>query len=78
MALSIGVLRQAYERASADPEIVGLFMTAIEELRRAGATIVDPARSKDVAAIKRRAEGPVWGSNTISIGTWPRKAIACR
>ena len=39
----IGVLRQAYERDTTDPEIVRVFMSAIEDLRRAGATIVDPA-----------------------------------
>jgi amidase len=40
----IGILRQAYERDSTDPEIVDVFMAAIEDLKRAGATIVDPAR----------------------------------
>ena len=39
----IGVLRQAYERDTTDPEIVRIFMAAVEDLRRAGATIVDPA-----------------------------------
>jgi Asp-tRNA(Asn)/Glu-tRNA(Gln) amidotransferase A subunit family amidase len=39
----IGVLRQAYERPNADPEVVTIFMAAVEDLRRAGATIVDPA-----------------------------------
>jgi Asp-tRNA(Asn)/Glu-tRNA(Gln) amidotransferase A subunit family amidase len=39
----IGVLRQAYERESTDPEIVDVFRAAIEDLKRAGATIVDPA-----------------------------------
>jgi Asp-tRNA(Asn)/Glu-tRNA(Gln) amidotransferase A subunit family amidase len=39
----IGVLRQAYERDSTDPEIVAVFMAAVEDLRHAGATIVDPA-----------------------------------
>jgi Asp-tRNA(Asn)/Glu-tRNA(Gln) amidotransferase A subunit family amidase len=38
----IGVLRQAYERDSTDPEITKVFLNAVEELRRAGATIVDP------------------------------------
>lgn len=38
----IGVLRQAYERDTTDPEIVKVFMAAVEDLRRAGATIVDP------------------------------------
>jgi Asp-tRNA(Asn)/Glu-tRNA(Gln) amidotransferase A subunit family amidase len=40
----IGVLRQAYERDNTDPEIVSVFMTAVEDLKRAGAVIVDPAR----------------------------------
>jgi Asp-tRNA(Asn)/Glu-tRNA(Gln) amidotransferase A subunit family amidase len=39
----IGVLRQAYERDSTDPEIVAVFTRALDDLRRAGATIVDPA-----------------------------------
>ncbi len=40
---TIGVLRQAYEREGLDPEITHIFMNAVEELKRAGATIVDPA-----------------------------------
>ena len=40
----IGILRQAYERDTTDPEIVQVFMAAVEDLKRAGATIVDPAR----------------------------------
>jgi Asp-tRNA(Asn)/Glu-tRNA(Gln) amidotransferase A subunit family amidase len=40
----IGVLRQAYERDSTDPEIVAVFTIAVEDLKRAGAVIVDPAR----------------------------------
>jgi Asp-tRNA(Asn)/Glu-tRNA(Gln) amidotransferase A subunit family amidase len=40
----IGILRQAYERETTDPEIVDVFMAAIEDLKRAGATIVDPTR----------------------------------
>jgi amidase len=38
----IGILRQAYERETADPEVVTVFEAAVEDLRRAGATIVDP------------------------------------
>lgn len=38
----IGVLRQAYERETTDPEIVRVFEAALEDLRRAGAIIVDP------------------------------------
>jgi hypothetical protein len=40
----IGILRQAYERETTDPEIVDVFMAAVEDLKRAGAVIVDPVR----------------------------------
>ena len=40
----IGILRQAYERDTLDPEVNDVFMAAVEDLKRAGATIVDPAR----------------------------------
>ena len=40
----IGVLHEAYERDSTDPEIVRIFMQALEDLRRAGATVIDPAK----------------------------------
>ncbi len=59
---TIGILRQAYERESTDPEIVTIFMAAIEDLRRAGATIVDPAVIEGIATIRRdRAAGPCMG-----------------
>ena len=51
----IGVLRQAYERDSTDPEIVNVFMTALDDMKRAGAIIVDPVRV-DLDNV-RRAEG---------------------
>src|SRR6266851_1660385 len=51
----IGVLRQAYERETTDPEVVDVFMAAIEDLKRAGATIVDPARVELTGV--RRPEG---------------------
>ncbi len=38
----IGVLRAAYERDTTDPEVVQVFMRAVEDMRAAGATIVDP------------------------------------
>ena len=55
---TIGILRQAYERESTDSEIVSIFMNAIEDLRRAGATIVDPA---PVEAVRRERGGPCMG-----------------
>ena len=58
----IGVLRQAYERDSTDPEIVDVFMRAVEDLRQAGATIVDPARIEGLEAIRRpQGVGPCMG-----------------
>src|SRR5258708_5843530 len=51
----IGVLRQAYERETTDSEVVDVFMAAIEDLKRAGATIVDPARVELTGV--RRPEG---------------------
>ncbi len=38
----IGILRQAYERETTDQEIVQVFFAAVEDMKRAGATIVDP------------------------------------
>lgn len=49
----IGVLRQAYERESADAEVVAVFMTALEDLKKAGAVIVDPVRVEGLTEIRR-------------------------
>ncbi len=58
---TIGVLRQAYERDSTDPEVTRVFLTAVEDLKRAGATIVDPA-AVDLADIRRAQDsGPCMG-----------------
>jgi Asp-tRNA(Asn)/Glu-tRNA(Gln) amidotransferase A subunit family amidase len=58
----IGVLRQAYERDTTDAEIVEVFMHAVEDLRRAGATIVDPARVASLENIRRQQGlGPCMG-----------------
>jgi amidase len=53
----IGVLHQAYERDTTDPEVVRIFMTAVEDLRRAGATIVDPAPVEGLDQIRRGQGG---------------------
>jgi amidase len=58
----IGVLRQAYERDSTDQEIVQVFMAAVDDLRRAGAVIVDPARVEGLENIRRpQGLGPCMG-----------------
>ncbi len=49
----IGVLRQAYERASTDSEVVTVFMSAVTTLKARGATIVDPAGIDSLAAVLR-------------------------
>jgi Asp-tRNA(Asn)/Glu-tRNA(Gln) amidotransferase A subunit family amidase len=48
----IGILRQAYERQSTDSEVVTLFGRALDDMRRAGAIIVDSVRV-DTAAMPR-------------------------
>jgi amidase len=58
----IGVLRQAYERETTDVEIVQVFTKAVDDLRRAGATIVDPARVDGLENIRRAQDrGPCMG-----------------
>lgn len=57
---TIGILRQAYERDSTDPEIVQVFNRAIEDLRRAGANVIEA--KVDLETIKRATEaGPCMG-----------------
>jgi Asp-tRNA(Asn)/Glu-tRNA(Gln) amidotransferase A subunit family amidase len=47
----IGVLHEAYDRNTADPEILAIFNRALDDLRRAGATLIDPAQVEDFGAI---------------------------
>src|SRR5205085_8899507 len=39
----LGVLHDAYDRPTADAEVMAVFKTALAELKAAGAEIVDPA-----------------------------------
>ena len=58
----IGVLRFAYERPSTDPEIVEVFMRAVDDLRKAGATIIDPGVVDGLSEIRRQqGVGPCMG-----------------
>jgi len=50
----IGVLRFAYERESTDPEIVQIFMRAVDDLRKAGAAIIDPGVVEGIGEIRRQ------------------------
>ena len=58
----IGVLHEAYERETTDPEIVTIFVNALEDLRRAGATVIDPAKVVGLDGLRRpSALGPCMG-----------------
>lgn len=57
----IGVLRFAYERETTDPEIVQVFMRAVEDLKNAGATIIDPGIVEGLNTIQRSSAGPCMG-----------------
>jgi amidase len=46
-------LHEAYERDSTDPEILQIFTAALEHLRQAGATVIDPAQVEGLE-IKRQ------------------------
>ncbi|HTW67310.1 MAG TPA: amidase family protein, partial [Bryobacteraceae bacterium] len=57
----IGVLREAYERDSTDPEITQIFTAALDDLRRAGATVVDPAKVEGLKIKRRTGPNPCMG-----------------
>jgi Asp-tRNA(Asn)/Glu-tRNA(Gln) amidotransferase A subunit family amidase len=58
----IGVLRFAYERPTTDHEIVDVFMRAVDDLRKAGATIIDPGIVDGLGEIRRQqGVGPCMG-----------------
>ncbi len=54
----IGVLHQAYDRPTLDPEIKAIFERALDEMRRQGATIIDPVAVPGLRAIRRLQTGP--------------------
>ncbi len=49
----IGVLRQAYERPTADSEVVSVFARAVSAMKAQGAVIVDPAGIDSLQAVLR-------------------------
>jgi len=53
----IGILRQAYERATLDSQVNAVFLKAVDDLRKAGAVIIDPARVDSLDVIQRRQQG---------------------
>jgi Asp-tRNA(Asn)/Glu-tRNA(Gln) amidotransferase A subunit family amidase len=65
----IGVLRQAYETDTTDPEVVKVFMKALEDLRNAGAIVVDPVRV-GLDGIRRQQGAGTCGGFKYDINRW--------
>jgi Asp-tRNA(Asn)/Glu-tRNA(Gln) amidotransferase A subunit family amidase len=53
----IGVLGQAYERSTTDPEVVRLFHASLDDMRRAGAEIIDAVVVDSLRAKNRSLRG---------------------
>jgi len=53
----IGVLRQAYETRTTDSEVVAVFTKALDDMKKAGATIVDPAGIDSLQRVTRGGGG---------------------
>jgi Asp-tRNA(Asn)/Glu-tRNA(Gln) amidotransferase A subunit family amidase len=53
----IGVLHQAYDRATTDTEVVRVFMSALDDMRKQGAIIIDPVAVPDLDAKLRTSGG---------------------
>ncbi len=53
----IGVLHQAYDRATTDSEVVRVFNAALDDMRRQGATVIDPVAVEGLDAHLRTAGG---------------------
>jgi amidase len=53
----IGVLRQAYDTPTADPEVLQVFRRALDDLRKAGAELIDSAAVDSLDAWRRAQTG---------------------
>ena len=53
----IGILRQAYERPTLDPEVNEVFLKAVAAMRAQGAIIIDTARVDSLDTIQRQQRG---------------------
>jgi Asp-tRNA(Asn)/Glu-tRNA(Gln) amidotransferase A subunit family amidase len=65
----IGILRQAYERDTTDPEIVKAFMAAVADMQRTGAIVVDTVRV-DLDQIRRPQGIGTCGGFKYDINRW--------
>ncbi len=53
----LGVLHQAYDTATMDPEVAALFARALADLQRAGATVLDPVQILGLDAMRSGRTG---------------------
>jgi amidase len=53
----VGVLRQAFESPTVDPEVRAVFNRAIDDLRKAGATVLDTVMITELDSIRRSGRG---------------------
>jgi Asp-tRNA(Asn)/Glu-tRNA(Gln) amidotransferase A subunit family amidase len=53
----IGILRQAFAQPTADTEVLAVFGQAVQDMRRAGATVIDSANVPGLQEILRSARG---------------------
>ena len=53
----LGVLHQAYDTPTADAEVLDVFRAALDELRRAGAEVIDPVEVGGLDAMRRAGGG---------------------
>jgi amidase len=68
----IGVLRQAFEGPTVDPEVRSEFNRAIDDFRRAGATVLDTVTIAETDSIRRSGGGGRGGCNPFwyEINQW--------
>ena len=66
----IGVLHQAYDRDTSDSEILRVFNVALEDLRRAGAIVIDPADIDGFSDIRRPADAGLCMGFKYDINRW--------
>ncbi len=53
----VGVLHQAYDTPTADPEVLAVFRKALDDLRRAGATVIDSVTVDSLDTWRRQQSG---------------------
>ena len=68
----IGVLREVFDPAETDPEILKLMNQALEDMKKAGANIIDPVTVGNIKEIRdgKRELGPLrrFGRHGVTLG----------